>query len=448
MTPADRYSVLRQRAHLQEEKLFDLRQWSEHELQAMWFAGGFGREFATTDGVPVHVIQFGEWNHEAGPDFRNAAVSFKGGPAVFGPIELDPDARDWERHGHAVNRDYDDVVLHVFLQRGDAEFFTRTSQHHRIPQVLLDGSKLLDPPTPQPEAKPGRCVAPLRALPEEKVREILFGAAQFRLRRKSAALARVEEVHGPDEALYQALAATLGYKSNKLPFTLLAQRLPLRVLRSARENAMALLFGVAGFLDHRDLGQFDATTRGYLRSLWERWWPLRAEFERLVIPKTLWRMSGQRPMNHPQRRLAALARLVSHWPRVRGLRAACEPEDVADFCAGLKDEYYTVTSKPSSRPMALIGESRVIEMLANVFFPLAIATQPGRWECFRQLRAPLANQRVEVAALRLFGDSPLGPSLLKSVAMQQGLLQVYEDFCQRDASECEQCTFPSQLAKW
>jgi hypothetical protein len=98
--------------------------------------------------------------------------------------------------------------------------------------------------------------------------------------------------------------------------------------------------------------------------------------------------------------------------------------------------------------MALIGETRVTEMLANVFFPLAIATQPERWNCFGQLRAPLSNRRVEIAALRLFGESPMAASLLKSVAMQQGLLQIYEDFCQRDATDCEQCAFPAQLAKW
>jgi hypothetical protein len=453
MTPADRYAVLRQSALVREGgKLLDVRRWPEHELQAHWFAGGFGRDFDTTDGRRVRVVQFGLWNHEAGPDFREAAVSFDGETPVRGCIELDPDARDWERHGHAMNRDYDGVVLHVFIQRGEAEFFTRTSQHHRVPQVLLDASKLDEPPTPQPEAKPGRCLAPLRSLPEEKVREVLFGAAQYRLRRKSATLARMEELHGPDEALFQALAATLGYKSNKLPFTLLAQRLSLRVLRAAQDDAMALLFGVAGFLDQRDLGKFDPDTRTYLRGLWERWWPRRAEFERLVVPRALWNFAGQRPMNHPQRRLAALAQIVRHWPRVRALRAACEPDAVASFCDELRDEYwehhYTVTSKSSPKRMALVGETRVTEMLSNVFFPIAIATQPERWTCFRNLRAPLSNQRVEVAALRLFGDSPMGPALLKSVAMQQGLLQVYEDFCQRDASDCEHCAFPSQLAKW
>ena len=87
-------------------------------------------------------------------------------------------------------------------------------------------------------------------------------------------------------------------------------------------------------------------------------------------------------------------------------------------------------------------------MLANVFFPLTLAVSPERWDEFSRLAAPLSNARVEIAALRLFGDSPLARELLKKTAFQQGLLQVYEDFCQRDASDCQRCLFPEQLSNW
>ena len=453
MSSSDRYSHLREVALVREGGTSrDAREWSEHELQALWFAGSFGKNFTTTDGRAVSVVQFGVWNREAGPDFAEAAVSFDGTVPVRGSIELDTTAADWEHHGHATNRDYDGVVLHIFVERGKRESFTRTSANRAVPQVLLDLRSIEEPPNLQPAAKPGRCVGPLRALPLEKVREVLLGAAQFRMRRKSAALARLAELHGPDEALFQALATTLGYKSNKLPFTLLAQRLPLRLLRAAKDSADALLFGVAGFLDQRELGDFDSPTRVYLRGLWERWWPHRAEFERLTIPRLLWKMSGQRPMNHPQRRLAALAQIVRHWPRIRALREACLPDAIADFFGELRDEYwdrhYTVTSKPSAKRMALVGESRVTEMLANVFFPIGIAADAARWKEFCKLPAPLSNRRVETAALRLFGDTPPDAKFLRSAAIQQGLLQIYEDFCQRDASDCEQCLFPTQLAKW
>ncbi|MEQ1853318.1 MAG: DUF2851 family protein [Chthoniobacteraceae bacterium] len=453
MSPADRYSRLRESAFVREGGAHaGAGSWSEHELQALWFAGAFGREFVATDGRAVKVVQFGVWNHEAGPDFAEAAVAFDGMAPKRGCIELDTESADWERHGHATNADYDGVVLHAILIRGKREFFTRTSKNRLVPQVQLDLRVIDEPANPQPSAKPGRCVAPLRDLPPEKVRDVLLGAAQFRLRRKAAAIARLAELHGDDEALFQSLAATLGYKSNKLPFTLLAQRLSLRMLRAAKDSAAALLFGVAGFLDQRELGEFDKPTRAYLRSLWESWWPRRAEFERLILPRSLWRMSGQRPMNHPQRRLAALAQIIRHWPRIRALRAACLPDAITEFFGELRDDYwdhhYTVTSKPSAKRMALVGESRVTEMLANVFYPIGITADAARWTEFRKLPAPLGNRRVETAALRLFGDTPPDAKFLRSAAIQQGLLQIYEDFCQRDASDCEQCLFPTQLAKW
>jgi hypothetical protein len=64
-----------------------------------------------------------------------------------------------------------------------------------------------------------------------------------------------------DEALFQALAATLGYRNNKLPFTLLAQRLSLKLLRAAKDDADALIFGIAGFLPGGDLHTFADDTR-------------------------------------------------------------------------------------------------------------------------------------------------------------------------------------------
>lgn len=277
-----------------------------------------------------------------------------------------------------------------------------------------------------------------------------FPAAEHRLKRKAAALARLSEIHGADEALFQALAATLGYKSNKLPFTLLAQRLPLKLLRSAKDDADALLFGVAGFLPTRELAP---ESRDYLRGVWSKWWAQRAEFERLTIPAGLWKLGGQRPVNHPQRRLAALAQIVRHWTKIRALRQRCDPAGITDFFATLSDEFwdfhYTLTSKASPKRMALVGETRVTEMLANVFFPLAYAEDSSRWIGFKSLPAALSNRRVEIATLRLFGpDSARAAELLRSAAMQQGLLQIYEDFCQHDASDCALCRFPEQLAKW
>ena len=249
--------------HTCEGALLEIpKHWSEHQLQAHWFAGHFGRDFLTVQGQPVRIVQFGTWNHQAGPDFAQAAVSFENRPPIRGCIELDTEDRDWERHGHATNPAYETVVLHLFLRRGSQEFFTRTHLHRAVPQVLLNLRQLPQtPPNPIPEAKPGRCQGVLKQLPEARVRDILLQAASYRLRRKAAALAAWSEIHGPDEALYGALAATLGYRNNQLPFTLLAQRLPIRQLLQEKSEAEALLFGLGGFLQTPDLSKFDAPTR-------------------------------------------------------------------------------------------------------------------------------------------------------------------------------------------
>ena len=94
MSPSDRYSRLRECAIVREGAAADAREWSEHEVQALWFAGSFGKNFTATDGRAVSVVQFGVWNREAGPDFAEAAVSFDGGAPQRGSIELDTTAAD------------------------------------------------------------------------------------------------------------------------------------------------------------------------------------------------------------------------------------------------------------------------------------------------------------------------------------------------------------------
>ncbi len=425
----------------------------ELAMQARWFAGEFGTQFESTAGDSIRIVQFGVWNREAGPDFSEAAISINGGAPARGCIELDPDARDWERHGHALNPDYESVVLHLFLERGAATSFTRTAGHRNVPQVLLDASKLerAGPPV-VPAAKPGRCVAPLRGMAPEKVADVLDAAAQFRLQRKAARIAATAEAHGADEALYQSLAATLGYKGNTLAFTLLAQRLPVKRLLREKDAVDSLLFGAAGFLASTDMSRFASDTRAYLRGIWEGWWPRRHEWERLALAPAQWRTGGVRPANHPQRRLAALAQIVKRWPKVMALKESCEPERIRDFFAGLRDDYwdshFTLTSEKMPSPMALAGESRVTEMLANVFFPLAILADPGRWSVYSKIRAAASNRRVETAAIRLFGGMPAARDLLRTAAHQQGLLQIYEDFCMRDNSDCADCLFPQQIGQW
>ncbi|PWT78647.1 MAG: hypothetical protein C5B58_14990 [Acidobacteria bacterium] len=461
-TLADRYAQLRDTDRVRERVLFfSPRLPSELELQARWFSGDFGRHFVSTSGDKIDIIQFGTWNHEAGPDFRDAAIRINGRDPIRGCIEIDLLDRSWETHGHAINPDFEETVLHVFVERSGREFFTRTRSNRSVPQVCIDLSVLPDAFTASvPLARPGRCQAPLKDLSEERVRSVLDAAAKFRLQQKATRIRHKIDSHGRDEVLFQELAAALGYKENKLPFTLITQRLPLKSLRETPSDIESMLFGVAGFLQTADLDVYKKWTREYVRQLWDRWWPHRDELQRLILPGEIWRLSSTRPLNCPQRRLAALATLAGHWPRLQRASGKSSVAATKHFFQTLDHPvwnfHYTLTSKPSAKKMALIGEARVADILANVLFPFWLAhdLDPSAslgqnvWAEYAKLPAQLSNRRVETAATRLFGNNPSREEFLRTVANQQGLLQIYEDFCMRDNSDCAHCPFPEQIAKW
>ena len=451
---AGRYSELRDSGRVHERALFPVvRTPSELELQARWFAGDFGRCFTSVAGDRIEIVQFGVWNREAGPDFSEAAIRINGSEPIRGTIEFDLADRSWETHGHSTNSAFDDAILHVFVEQSDRAFFTRTKSHRNVPQVRVDPAALPDKFSANiPLARPGRCQAPLQDLPAERLGGILTAAAQFRLQRKATRIKSIVETHGRDAALFQEIAAALGYKQNKLAFTLLAQRLPLSSLRDAKDEGEAMLFGVGGFLAAPDLAEYREGTRTYVRRLWDRWWPHRDHLQRLILPAKLWRFVGARPLNHPQRRLGALAILAGEWPSFIRAIARHDPKQTENFFSRLHHPFwnfhYTLTSDAAPAEMAIIGESRVADILANVLLPYFASQGADVWPTYEKLRARLTNRRLETGAARVFGSDPRRTQFTKTIAQQQGLLQIYEDFCLQDNSDCAQCPFPEQMQRW
>ena len=108
MLLSDRYAELRDIPRVRDQSLFlPLRIPNELELQARWFAGEFGKSFVSTAGEKVEIVQFGTWNRESGPDFREVVVRIGDAESVRGSIEIDLLDRSWESHGHAANPAFD-----------------------------------------------------------------------------------------------------------------------------------------------------------------------------------------------------------------------------------------------------------------------------------------------------------------------------------------------------
>jgi hypothetical protein len=174
--------------------------------------------------------------------------------------------------------------------------------------------------------------------------------------------------------------------------------------------------------------------------------------QRLVLPAKLWQLGGARPLNHPQRRLGALAVLAKQWHSFMKVLARRNDKAAHDFLLDLHHPFwsvhYTVTAERAPGEMAVIGESRATDIMANVLLPYFLVEGADVWPVYERLPARLSNRRLETGATRLFGGDPRRTQFTKTIAHQQGLLQIYEDFCLQDNSDCAQCPFPEQMQKW
>lgn len=388
----------------------------ELEWQARWFAGEFGDSWSTVDGAHVTIEDFGRWNREPGPDFVDARIRIDGRP-LRGAIELDRDVRDWERHGHAANPAFRDVVLHVFTDGPARRFYTRTTDHREIAQLRLP------PFREEIRARPTLVSSAFDA----SQTHILLAAARHRMDLKARALKRCAAVHGDDNAWFAALGTALGYRKNQAPFLLLAQRVGLHAAGTAKGEA--LLFGTAGFLESPPQPDADRAVRHYLRDLWECWWTERAGCERWILPRTAWSFAGIRPANHPHRRVAALARIAAGWASIRGALAHTRRDALVGALESLAHPFwntrYHLDCSRLPEPRSLIGTDRITDILVNILHPLAIARSDRAWEDFLLEKGPSPAAVMRQSAARFFGSAKLP---LGSAALQQGLLQLERDF--------------------
>jgi hypothetical protein len=131
-----------------------------------------------------------------------------------------------------------------------------------------------------------------------------------RLEKRSAAVIDALNLNRGDweETFYQFLAANFGFKTNALPFELLAKSLPQITLAKHKNNPMqieALIFGQAGFLngDVKD---------EYPQKLKSEYGFLQKKYKLIPIENHLWKFMRLRPQNFPTIRLAQFAALVVH----------------------------------------------------------------------------------------------------------------------------------------
>ncbi len=414
----------------------------EAELESLWADGLLpGSGCASVAHGRVLVLDAGCWSRGEGPDFQRAEVELNG-LRLRGDVELSHSAEEWELAGHASDPLFDDVILHVVFTPPPPGWYTRNSQHREIPVLYLPEERWMEAcGRCRPLAGLEQAPAPLESLPLGSLVSLMQAAAARRVEYKRLLFLSRAGVVGESQAWYEALASTLGYTANKRAMAVLARRAPLNELG---DRAEAILFGAAGFLRPVLPEKAGEDSRAYHRHVWDAWWPLRAQYglsERRRIP---WKLAAVRPMNHPHRRVAALALAACRWREIEPLLHTAGARELTRLLSSLRHPYWdwhcSLPSVPLARPTALIGQSRIRDFLVNHVY--VQDDSAGSWQSYLCLGASEVPQHVRQIAAQLLGRRDDVEPLLRLCFAQQALLQLERD------CRCEEPSYPAALASW
>lgn len=449
-------------------KKSDICPFGERFLQIIWNERFLCSRPICVDGRVLRIVSGGIWNRGKGPDFLGAVILL--GESLFrGDIELHRYASEWFVHGHQGDPAYEKVVLHVVWHD---DLGVSSERQTGLPTLelrtqllggwerLFESVELAFYPHAR-EIPPGACALRWALSDDEQLKGILSAAGYARFQRHGRELLRRGMEIDLGQSLYERVFDALGYSANREQFQVLARSLPLSLLRSFAQDCdalLALIFGGADLLPDPTTAEVLPILQPWLSKAWKTWWE-----SGLTACGIQWNIYGGRPMNSVCRRLAAgalwlyrchcqpLEWLEECWERSGGdskllLKAILAPLENEFPWDGIRDFQHQL----APRPATLLGVDRRRDIALNVLLPFlgARAELQGQPEkeavvssAWERLPRPQTNHLMEEAVLRFLTPPSRWRALITNAAQQQGIMDIYQNFCLALDHDCNECPF-------
>lgn len=471
---------------------------TEKHFRAVWYENRYERRgLRLADGRKISVVLPGEWNTGEGPDFLNAEIRIEDG-VIQGDVEIHLRASDWIKHGHQKDSKYNRVILHVVLFGENGKVSARTQEGKEIPQLelkdsLTDLDQLLE--SFDIENYPYKTAAflgqcgkslglPSRIHPEkyEFIHLLLNTAGDGRILIKgkmqefkdgNGKLKNFDEL---DSVIYSKILEGLGYSQNKIPMITLSKNVPYSLIKNVIKKTPvelgilrleAIFFGASGLLPVLD-NQYDEETKKYLSDLHAEWKKYGNGIK--VMSKSEWVFKGIRPHNYPTRRLSGMSYYLSknvdsglfqsvlnqmnEWNNHGSGDARKSRQQIQKTLIQSGEGYFGVRAifggKKFLRKAALIGEERSLIVWVNTFLPLLavwarendqINAEENLHRLWIEISTKNQNRISKVMLGRILGSKADSIKINKE-HLQQGLIQIFQDFCDTKLSGCTGCSFP------
>ncbi len=345
---------------------------NERLFQFLWQFQYFNKkELQTTSGENLQIIFPGNHNSNQGPDFLQAKIKIDD-TVMVGNVELHLFSSDWFKHGHQLDPQYKNIILHVVWEADREATIPHVSTlelQDRIPKALLEQ---YNDWMHQQDWIP--CSQSVKMVPDL----IWIGwkdrLVAERLERKSAYVLELLQKNKQhwEETFWQILAKNFGISINASAFESMAQSLKINLLAKHKNQLIsleALLLGQAGLLQKEFSEEYPRLLQREYRFLQQK--------HKLIPIKEAVQFLRMRPAAFPTIRLAQLAMLIhqslhlfSKIREIGSLKSA-----IALLDAGTNDYWNThyILDEPSPCKHKKLGGSMLQNLVINTLVPVLYA---------------------------------------------------------------------------
>jgi len=406
------------------------------------------QQLKTTKKETIQLLNSGQHNYNAGPDFFNAQLKIDN-QLWAGNVEIHIKSSDWYVHGHEKDNNYDAIILHVvwehdiaIYRKDNSAIPTLELKNYIDKKILANYEQLFS--TPQ---KWINCENDIASIDKFLVNNWFERLYIDRLEQKSKLIQKLLNASKNDweSVLFKMIAKNFGLKVNADAFLSLANSIDFSILRKEKHNVKsieALLFGQAGLLND------DAIHDGYYQSLQKEYNYFQKKYNLQPNDKVQMQFFRLRPNNFPTIRIAQLSSLLYQQQNLFSkIMSITQLKDFYSLFDVSISEYwkghysFTSVSKKSNKKLT---KSFVDLLLINTIIPLQFMylkhinklDEAGLLNSMRQIKSEKNTLIDKFELLNIVSYNALE---------SQALLQLKNEYCTKQ--KCLQCAVGNELLK-
>lgn len=425
-----------------------MNQINESFLQFVWKTQAINQtQLFTSTGDKISIFKPGIFNTDAGPDFYQAHIKI-GEIDWFGSVEIHVNSSDWHLHNHQKDHAYEPVILHVVwennksIQRKDGtEIDVLELKNVLLPTILNNYDQLLNSIQSIP------CENQFGLVPNLYKIQMKDAALTQRQISKSQRISNFYEKtnHDLEETAYRLLARNFGFRLNADAFERLATILPYKIIQKHLDQKIqveALLFGMAGMLEHTDNESYTEILKREFNFL-----SYKFGISDLKMSMAEWKFLRTRPANFPTLRISQFADFLT---KVKSIHSFLNQDSKSQLlnleisASNYWKEHYTF-GKQTVKTLENLGKSSKENILINSVVPLLffystiLGDDSLKEKAMEILEFLPAENNAITRTWESLGERPI------SAFDSQSLIEQFQGFCSN--KKCLDCPVGTYLIR-